>query len=107
MDTTVVECVIARSEITLGKEDAWVALKIRLGARTDHVVVVHYKSKDYETEAFARAAKHAKTLAENLSVPFSRKRADAAVKTEANVAVLRNFQRSVVPVSNGARYSFL
>jgi len=65
-----VEGVIARSTQD-GVENAWVSLITSSG---DPVLVVEFKAENYGEEAWARAVKHGKGLAERLKVAFRKKR---------------------------------
>ena len=52
-------------------ENAWVSLILSSG---DPVLVVEFKAEDYGEEAWARAVKHGRGLAERLKVAFRKKR---------------------------------
>ena len=54
-----------------GSEDAWVSMVM---GSDRHILVVEFKSEHYDDEAWARAVKYGKGLAERLGVEFRKKR---------------------------------
>ena len=75
MSLPVIQNVIVRSEVSNGREQAWAALRLTQGRRVKSIVLSDFKAEEFGREAFSQAAKYARRLAEQLEVPYVKKRA--------------------------------